>query len=101
MARGEAVEGEKGLLLSPIREGSGDSPNKDGTAAECGDRSDVGCIPGEGPTGDHVRSNVHDGQEGMEGSCSREEREVRPPLQTGYGDIRAGVICPSYRHLRM
>ncbi|KAJ8435320.1 hypothetical protein Cgig2_022921 [Carnegiea gigantea] len=70
MARGEAAEVEKGLLLSPTREGSGDGPDTGGTPDECGDRSEVGYVAGEGPMGEHLASNVHDGQEGMEGSCS-------------------------------
>ena len=70
MASGEAAEVEKGLLVSLTREGSGDGPNTGGTPDECGDQSNVGGIAGEAPMGEDVGSYVHDGQEGMEGSCS-------------------------------
>ncbi|KAJ8426097.1 LOW QUALITY PROTEIN: hypothetical protein Cgig2_001265 [Carnegiea gigantea] len=83
MARGEAAEVEKGLLLSPTQEGSRDGPGTGGTPDECGDRSDIGCIVGEGPMGEHVGVMFTTDRKVWRdhaAPCNREEREIPPPL---------------------
>ncbi|KAJ8427959.1 hypothetical protein Cgig2_023254 [Carnegiea gigantea] len=88
MARGEAAEVEKGLLLSSTREGNGDGPDIGGTPDECGDRSDVGGVVGKAPTGEYVGSDVHNGQEGMEGSCSSMQQGGKRNISTIANKIR-------------